>query len=75
MKDNIQLYSKTFYSKKVLTKAISDYHRIATIKLSENGSHYMCEFRKCVVDEQTVMNEFNNYLIELLNSSGDSVDL
>lgn len=73
MKNNEQLYTKAFYTKKVLIAAINDYKKIARIKLLEDDEHYRCEFYKCAVDTQVVMNEFNNYLIELMNSRGDSI--
>lgn len=75
MKSNEQYYSKSFYSKEVLNQAIIDYKKIAKIKLLEDGEHYKCEFRRCAVDAQLVINEFDNYLIELLNSKGESTGI
>ena len=73
MKNNEQLYSKAFYTKKVIIDAVNDYKKIARIKLFEDDEHYRCEFCNCVVAIQVVINEFNNYLIELMNSKGDSI--
>lgn len=75
MKNNKRLYSKTFYAKKILFAAINDYKKIAKIKLFEDDEHYRCEFCMCEVDTQVVINEFNNYLIELINSKGESIDI
>ena len=75
MRSNEQVYTKTFYSKEVLNQAIDDYKKIAKIKLLEDGDHYKCEFFRCAVDTQLVINEFNNYLIELLNSKGESTGI
>ena len=75
MRSNEQVYPKTFYSKEVLNQAIDDYKKIAKIKLLEDGEHYKCEFLRCAVDTQLVINEFNNYLIELLNSKGESTGI
>ena len=75
MKSNERVYTKDFYSKVVLNQAIDDYKKIAKIKLLEDGEHYKCEFFRCAVDTQLVINEFNNYLIELLNSKGESTGI
>ena len=75
MKSNEQVYTKIFYSKEVLNQAIDDYRRIAKIKLLDDGGHYKCKFSQCSVDTQLVINEFNNYLIELLNSKGVSTGI
>ena len=70
MKSNIQLYHKAFYRLPILLTAIDDYRRIATINLSDEVEYYRCTFTNCVVDSTRVICEFNNYLIELLNSQG-----
>lgn len=75
MRSNEQVYTKDFYSKEVLNQAIDDYKRIAKIKLLEDGGRYKCKFSRCAVDTQLVINEFNNYLIELLNSKGASTGI
>lgn len=71
MRSNEQIYTKNFYSREVLNQAIDDYKRIAVIELLEDGQYYHCAFSQCAVDTQLVINEFNNYLIELLNSKGE----
>ena len=75
MRSNEQVYTKTFYSKEVLNQAIDDYKKIAKIKLLEDGEYFKCVFFRCAVDTQLVINEFNNYLIELLNSKGESTGI
>lgn len=75
MRSNEQVYTKTFYPKEVLDQAIADYKKIAKIKLLEDGKYFNCAFSQCAVDTQLVINEFNNYLIELLNSNGESTSI
>ncbi len=75
MRNNERVYTKIFYPKEVLNQAIYGYKKIAKIKLLEVGGYYKCEFFQCAIDTQLVINEFNNYLIELLNSKGDSTDI
>lgn len=71
MRNNEQTYSKSFYSKALLKQAIIDYKAIARISLIEEDLYFKCKFNQCAVDTQTVKNEFNNYLIELLNAKGE----
>lgn len=71
MKTETQSYSKAIYSRHAIVSAIQDYMKIARIRLTENETHYVCEFTKCIVDAPRVVNEFNNYLIELLNTQGE----
>lgn len=75
MRSNEQVYTKTFYPKEVLNQATNDYKKIAKIKLLEDDNYFKCEFFRCAVDTQLVINEFNNYLIELLNSKGESTNI
>lgn len=75
MRNNEQVYIKTFYPKEVLNQAIDDYKKIAKIKLLEDDEYCKCEFLRCAVDTQLIINEFNNYLIELLNSKGESTGI
>jgi len=75
MRSNEQVYTKTFYPKKVLEQAIDDYKKIAKIRLLNDGEYFKCDFFRCSVDTQLVINEFNNYLIELLNSKGESTGI
>jgi hypothetical protein len=60
MRNKLRL-PKAIYSKKAIDAAIIDYMHIAKIELMENQTHYICKFSKCVVDEQRVLCEFNNY--------------
>ena len=72
MKDNRQIYCKEVYPVSIIREAIKDYERIATIEVSDDGKNYCCTFKHCAVDTARVIREFDNYLIELLNSHGAS---
>lgn len=71
MKTEVQLFSKEFYPKDVILKAIKDYRGIATIEFTTASEYFRCEFHDCVVDPSAVVLEFNNYLLELLNAQGE----
>ena len=70
MKNNVQRYAKGFYSALDVSRAVKDYKRIATITLYEEKDYYVCKFSNCITDPRRVVLEFNNYLIELMNSRG-----
>lgn len=74
MKNETQVYSKVIYARKAIESAIIDYKHIATIELTENRTYYICRFRKCIIAVQRVICEFNNYLIELMNTQGEAID-
>lgn len=74
MKSDKQRFSKAFYSSEAIKSAIKDYRKIASISCAEENGYYVCTFSKCITDPQRVICEFNNYLIELMNSRGDSTE-
>ena len=43
-------------------------------KRFEEGEYYVCTFPNCITDSQRIVNEFNNYLIELMNARGDRAE-
>jgi hypothetical protein len=67
MRSDFQKYSKSIYNKDCMMSAIKAYNKLAQISMTEQDSYYCCKFTKCIVDPQRIMNEFGNYLIELLN--------
>ena len=74
MKNDVQYYSKEFYPVEIIQNAIQAYRKLAVISVSEAQEHYTCRFTDCVIDNERIICEFNNYLIELLNSSRTSVE-
>lgn len=74
MKNNTQYYSKEFYPIEIICKAILAYKKLAVIGVSEESNYYKCCFTNCVIDAGRIACEFDNYLIELLNSSEASVN-
>ena len=74
MKNNKQRFSKAVYSSDAINSAIKDYVKIASITYSEVDEYYVCTFSKCITDTDRVIKEFGNYLVELMNSQGDSTE-
>lgn len=74
MKNDTQVYSKAIYTREAVESAIIDYGHISTIELRENQTHYICKFKRCVVSVQRVICEFDNYLIELMNTQGGVIN-
>ena len=61
-------YIKEVYPIKALLAAKYDYRNLATIDISDEGEYHCCSFRNCVVDPLRIMHEFDNYLVEVINS-------
>ena len=60
--------SKEFYDKNALVKAIRDYKNLASISLSEDEQYYYYEVQSSRYDVILVANEFENYVLGLMNS-------
>lgn len=71
MKDDRMCYSKELYPEACIESAIRAYDGIAKITIIQNKTYHICQFSNCIADNTLVMNEFGNYLIELLNEKRD----
>ena len=64
-------YNLAIYPRCVLLDAIEAYKHHTRIKMSQKGSDsVVLDFLKCAFGMTETINEFNNYMIELLNVSG-----
>jgi|GEM_PF-6433479 len=68
MSNDEKSYDKRIYPRQTLENAVFAYKGIANIRINEERDSYKCVFGKSSIDTKTVINEFDNYLIELLNS-------
>jgi hypothetical protein len=66
-----KLYNKSLYPYSILDKAKSAYSDIALIKIVDKDNVFECTFYNSNISIDLVTNEFNNYLIELLNNKND----
>jgi DUF1009 family protein len=64
-------YDYTLYPLAVLENAANAYRDIATIRIKSFNDHALCKFIKKEISISMVINEFNNFLIELMNSKND----
>lgn len=60
--------NKSIYNTGLVTQAIEAFDNLCKIKIVENGNYIECEFSNCVYDEDTTAKEFENYIIDLLNT-------
>ena len=67
---NLKL-SKAIYKEDAIHKAITAFSNISSISCFDVGNSYICSFSGCVEDEVLTSKEFENYLIDLLNSKND----
>ena len=70
MENSVKNYSKEFYPIGIIQKAIHAYSELAVIDIVEESEEYFkCSFSDCVTDSERIICEFDNYLLELLNST------
>ncbi len=67
MMNNKLMLNKLFYSKEVIIRAIMDYKNVARIEFGENDRYYVCCILESAYDFRLVANEFQNYVLALMN--------
>ena len=65
-----QKYDLHIYPLEVIEQAKQDFSQIAKIFVAQKKHIAKCYFLFCVADEQQTVNEFSNYLIDLIGSKG-----
>ena len=68
-------YNKAIYPETVLRRAAKDYSSLGTVDIAEVGNANLCFFSSSLVEPEHMAEEFDNYLIELLNSGEKYADL
>ncbi|MBR4332526.1 MAG: HxsD-like protein [Clostridia bacterium] len=68
-------YNQSLYPEKLLRKAIADYASVGRIEVISKQNGFLCVFSSTLVDPERMANEFDNYLIELMNSGEKHADL
>lgn len=61
--------SKEIYPVQTIERAIADYAALASVETYEENGRVTCCFSQCRYDEELTVNEFLNYLVDLLNST------
>ena len=59
--------TKDFYEKKALIEAVNAYQSLASISISEDSDYYYYEITSSIYEPQLVANEFENYVLGLMN--------
>ena len=68
MKNEVKYYNKGIYPIKVIRRAIDAYSAIGDIDFKEVNQLIRCGFSSDRVSADLMANEFDNYLVELLNA-------
>jgi len=63
----IKAYNNDMYPRSALLLAIDAYSNIADIHIESKRNSHVCTFEKKEVPLRLVVNEFGNYIIELMN--------
>lgn len=66
--------NKELYCRVKIERAIFAYKELSQIEISDSGQHWVCDFRDCIYGERLTMQEFENYLIGVLNCMGNQDD-
>ena len=61
-------YSMRLFRSEILTKAVSEFSVFCDIWISDKTCDYwVIQFDNCIFKDRKTVQEFNNYLIELMN--------
>lgn len=60
--------NKEIFDIAVIQAAVKDYQNIAQITVTDTEAHWICNITNCVCDSNLVASEFENYIIDLMNS-------
>ena len=64
-----ELYLSTeIYSVEIIKAAIRQFASLSDINLITESSYYKCIFSECIYDTEETMKEFENYIIDSMNS-------
>lgn len=57
------------FKMKYIDHAAKAYEKICSIKISGEDDYIVCEFSNCIYDAEETSKEFENYIIDLMNSN------
>ena len=60
-------FDLSIFSETVILKAIEDYREFCNIGISKTNGLMICEFSDCKYETVATINEFSNYVIDLMN--------
>lgn len=64
------LLNRNIYPNWAVVRAVADYNALASIEITADREYLICTFKNCRYDETLTVKEFLNYLVNLLNSTG-----
>lgn len=56
------------FTKDYIERAVCAYKNICKIEITECGDYIFCEFTDCIYDKDETAKEFENYIIDLMNT-------
>lgn len=70
MKMNDLELNKELYERKDIALVANIFFKLAVIKIEEDNNYWKCKFENCKYDIEQTKQEFENYLIDYVNSKG-----
>lgn len=66
---NELLLSKSIYDSASIQRGVIAFRSLCKIVLTENGNYCICRFSGCVYSMNETKQEFENYVIDVMNTS------
>lgn len=63
-------YKTNIYPENIIYTAVQRYAGICSIRVEHQGKEMVCVFSDSIADLELTVKEFDNFLIELINSRG-----
>lgn len=67
---NDLLLNKNIYVKRNIQVVIEVFKKLCKVTIEENSKYWELTFSECVYDKTRTVKEFENYLIDYINSEG-----
>ena len=70
----IRKYDLAIYALSIIRQGAKDYSHIAKVVVAPDKKQATCYFIWCKTDEERTVDEFSNYLIDLIGAGGNNHD-
>lgn len=74
MKMNDLKLNKELYDRKDIVSVAKVFSHLAMIRIEDDNDYWKCRFENCRYDTEQTKREFENYLIDHINSKGRKDD-
>ena len=65
---NSRKFDADIYPQKAIEQSILDFNELCRVETEISDNYIICRFFDCKYDVKTTIDEFSNYIIDLINS-------